>query len=45
MIDNGADINARTDSGRTALDFAKKENNEGVVALLQHNGAKSYIKL
>ena len=45
MIDKGADINARTDSGRTALDFARKENNEGVVALLQHNGAKSYRKL
>jgi hypothetical protein len=40
LIDEGADVNATSDSGETALDFAKRGGLESVALLLAKAGAK-----
>jgi ankyrin repeat protein len=40
LIDEGADINAKTKSGETALEFAAFSYHKDVVELLKFHGAK-----
>jgi len=40
LIDEGADINAKTTSGETALEFAAFSYHKDVVELLKFHGAK-----
>ena len=40
LIKAGADVNAKTDDGRTALSAAKERGNTNIVKLLKAAGAK-----
>jgi ankyrin repeat protein len=45
LFENGADVNALSDLGETALDLAIKMNNESVADLLRRQGGKRAIEL
>ena len=45
LLANRADINARTNQGRTALEIAADVGQRETVALLQDNGARGKIGL
>ena len=45
LISNGADVNAKTVSGKTCLDVAKEMNEYEVIKLLLKNGAKTAKEL
>ena len=40
LIDRGADVNAKTSDGRTALVFAQQNGQDKVVAILKSHGAQ-----
>lgn len=40
LLDKKARMNAKTERGMTALDYAVKGRHEGVAALLREHGAK-----
>jgi ankyrin repeat protein len=40
LIARGADINAKTNEGKTALQYAKSNNHKDVADLLRKHGAK-----
>lgn len=40
LIEAGADVNIKTFNGNTALDYAKRNNNNELIELLKSNGAK-----
>ena len=45
LISNGADVNAKTDRGKTCLDVAKEMNEYEVIKLLLKHGAKTAEEL
>ena len=40
LIENGADVNIKSDNGKTALKYAMKYNKKKIVSLLRQAGAK-----
>ena len=45
LISNGADVNAKTDRGKTCLDVAQEMNEYEVIKLLHKHGAKTAREL
>jgi len=40
LLENGADINVKTNDGKTALTFASENGHSNIVELLKQAGAK-----
>jgi len=45
LIDNGADVNEKTDDGRTPLDFTKQTKQKAIANLLRKHGGKTAEEL